>query len=268
MRTSVDFKKMAKRRLVGNYGNAAGGMLIMYAVEMVLMVPLFIILMIVSVLLADEQLWIVAIGIVIMAVVCMIAGITLMVGYVRLCYGIVAGDGGSMGDLLFAVHNHLSRFVGMLLMLSVFTIGINVVTFITAFIAGRLGHPVAGAVTGLILGMMAAILVMCRFTMSLFALIENPDMTVRDAMEFGKELIAGNLWRMVKLELSFIGIFILGYMTAGIGFIWIMPYVICTNILFYMTLKEEKYPPVYKTPEEEILEQRFNRQMPETPEYR
>lgn len=268
MRTSAELKKMAKRQLVGNYGNAAGGMLIMYVVEMVMMVPLFIILMAVSVLLAENQLWMIAIGIVIMVIVCMVVGTILMVGYTRLCYGIVAGDGGEMGDLLFAVHNRLSRFVGILLLLSVLVIGINVVTFLIVFQAGRLGHPIAGAAAGFILGTVLTILAACRFTMALFTLIENPQMTVREAMESGKELMEGNFWRMLKLELSFIGIFMLGYVTAGIGYIWIMPYVICTNILFYMTLKEEKYPPVYKTPEEEILEQRFNRQMPETPEYR
>lgn len=258
MRTSADLKHMARCALQGNYGNACGSLLLIYLVQMVLMIPIVIIVFAASVFLPENKLWIIVVIIMLMALLCMAGGMLLMVGYTRLCYRIAIGDESEMGDLLFAVRNHMSRFVGVAVVFSVLSIFFAVFILLMNVFVGMLSNPIVGFAVGFILGILFAMVVMCRFTMAFFALIENPHMTVKEAIQFGGELLRGNTWRMMKLELSFFGILILGEITAGIGFIWIMPYIICTNILFYLDVKEEKYPPVYGTLEEELLAQRFN----------
>jgi hypothetical protein len=43
----------------------------------------------------------------------------------------------------------------------------------------------------------------------------------------------GNKWKLFCLELSFIGWFILGLLTAGIGMLWVMPYITTATAGFY-----------------------------------
>lgn len=258
MRTSADLKHMARCALQGNYGNACGALLLIYLAQMVVLLPIVIILFVANMFLPEKGLGILAVVAIILILLCMAGGMLLMVGYTRLCYRIAIGDESEMGDLLFAVRNHMLRFVGVTVIFGMLSILAVVLIFLMIVLMGAIIYPTIGFFAGFILGMVFTIAIMCRFTMTFFALIENPDMTIKEAMQLGKELLRGNTWRMIKLELSFFGIIILGEITAGIGFIWIMPYIICTNILFYLNAKDEKYPPVCESLEDELLTQQFS----------
>lgn len=50
----------------------------------------------------------------------------------------------------------------------------------------------------------------------------------------------GHWWQFIRLELSFAGWFILGSLTSGIAFIFVIPYEAATLLLFYQAIKEEK----------------------------
>jgi len=54
-----------------------------------------------------------------------------------------------------------------------------------------------------------------------------------------QQLMMGNKWRYFVLQLSFIGWWILGAITFGIGFIWIFPYYKLTMVNFYRDLVEK-----------------------------
>jgi Predicted integral membrane protein len=54
-----------------------------------------------------------------------------------------------------------------------------------------------------------------------------------------QQLMMGNKWRYFVLQLSFIGWWILGAITLGIGFIWIYPYYKLTMANFYRDLIEK-----------------------------
>lgn len=54
-----------------------------------------------------------------------------------------------------------------------------------------------------------------------------------------QQLMMGNKWRYFVLQLSFLGWWILGFITLGIGFIWIFPYYKLTMVNFYRDLVEK-----------------------------
>lgn len=54
-----------------------------------------------------------------------------------------------------------------------------------------------------------------------------------------QQLMVGNKWRYFVLQLSFIGWWILGFITLGIGFIWIYPSYKLTMANFYRDLVEK-----------------------------
>lgn len=63
--------------------------------------------------------------------------------------------------------------------------------------------------------------------------IENEDMSAEEAVTESQKAMTGKRARLFWLQLSFIGWAILGAISFGIGFLWIIPYVHCATIAFY-----------------------------------
>ena len=78
-------------------------------------------------------------------------------------------------------------------------------------------------------GIMAAY----SYAMTPFILTENPDMTANEAISASKELMRGSRWRLFCLEFSFIGWGILCVLTLGIGSLWLKPYEQAAYAAFY-----------------------------------
>lgn len=76
------------------------------------------------------------------------------------------------------------------------------------------------------------------YSMAYYVLAENPELTAREALNKSKEIMNGHKMELFILQLSFIGWAILGALTFGIGFIWIMPYISATTANFYNSIKE------------------------------
>ncbi|MQS76693.1 DUF975 family protein [Companilactobacillus halodurans] len=63
--------------------------------------------------------------------------------------------------------------------------------------------------------------------------------SLTDYITRSRQLMNGNKWRYFVLQLSFIGWWILGFISLGIGFIWIYPYYKLTMANFYHDLVSE-----------------------------
>lgn len=63
--------------------------------------------------------------------------------------------------------------------------------------------------------------------------MENEDMSAKDVVEESQKTMTGKRAGLFWLQLSFIGWAILGAISFGIGFLWIIPYVQCATIAFY-----------------------------------
>lgn len=59
-----------------------------------------------------------------------------------------------------------------------------------------------------------------------------------DYVTLSRRLMDGHKWEFFMLRLSFLGWDILGWLTCGIGFIWITPYKHMTYMNYYVTLVE------------------------------
>jgi len=58
-------------------------------------------------------------------------------------------------------------------------------------------------------------------------------MSAKDVVEESQKTMTGKRAGLFWLQLSFIGWAILGAISFGIGFLWIIPYVQCATIAFY-----------------------------------
>lgn len=79
------------------------------------------------------------------------------------------------------------------------------------------------------------------YTFSLHVLIDNPEISGKDAVEKSAELMRGNIWKYICLNLSFIGWvlvcflsnFIIPLVPFLVGILFLLPYIKIAEINFY-----------------------------------
>ena len=76
-----------------------------------------------------------------------------------------------------------------------------------------------------------------RYSMAIYILHDSPEMSGIEALNQSKELMDGNKGKLFGLYFSFIGWAILCLFTAGIGYIWLFPYIKASEANFYEDLK-------------------------------
>ncbi len=88
-----------------------------------------------------------------------------------------------------------------------------------------------------------------RYSMTYFILAENPEMRASEAIHRSKEIMDGNKWRFFCLGLSFFGWALLCVFTAGIGNLFLTPYMEAANAAFYRDItasaEEIRLEPAY-----------------------
>ena len=78
-----------------------------------------------------------------------------------------------------------------------------------------------------------------QYIMVEYILADNPDISSHDALIQSREMMKGNKWRFFVLQLSFIGWVLLGFITCGIGLIFLEPYMEATYTQFYLAVKPQ-----------------------------
>jgi len=92
-------------------------------------------------------------------------------------------------------------------------------------------------------GIIAAI----SYSMTFFIIADQENITATEALSKSKSMMQGNKMRFFLLACRFIGWFIVGILTAGIGFLWIGPYYIASSAIFYEDLKKSGQTQLTKT---------------------
>ncbi len=80
------------------------------------------------------------------------------------------------------------------------------------------------------------------YSMAAYIAAENPEMSATDAITESKLLMDGNKWRLFCLDLSFIGWSILCVFTLGIGYLFLRPYREAAFAAFYREIVRERTP--------------------------
>lgn len=72
-----------------------------------------------------------------------------------------------------------------------------------------------------------------------YILVEHPEMKAIDAIHRSQDMMRGHKFDYFYLGLSFIGWAFLSIFTLGLGFLWLLPYMMTTMAAFYNDLKAE-----------------------------
>ena len=72
-----------------------------------------------------------------------------------------------------------------------------------------------------------------------FIVAENPDVHPREAVNLSRRMMDGHKWECFKLELSYLGWFILGFVTFGaVDVLWGVPYRVAAYAEYYAALRQ------------------------------
>lgn len=74
------------------------------------------------------------------------------------------------------------------------------------------------------------------YGMAEYLMADDDQLSGNDAITKSREIMSGHKFRLFCLHLSFIGWYLLGILTLGIGLIFIMPYVKAAETAFYQDL--------------------------------
>lgn len=85
-------------------------------------------------------------------------------------------------------------------------------------------------------GIIAAI----KYTMAYYIVNDNPGIGALEAITRSKEMMDGHKMRFLEMWLGFLGWFILGVMTFGLGMLYAIPYYRAAKANFYLDLKESR----------------------------
>ncbi len=97
---------------------------------------------------------------------------------------------------------------------------------------------VAGGVLLMLGGTFYSMLLSLRFALCPFLIADYPEFTPAQVLGNSKSLMHGNKWRLVCLYFSFIGWLLLGAVTCGIAYLWVLPYVHTAEAAFYDEISE------------------------------
>lgn len=78
------------------------------------------------------------------------------------------------------------------------------------------------------------------YSMASFILADNPELTAREALEESKRIMEGHKFDLFVLQLSFFWWYLLGAITFGIAYVYVVPYFESTMTNFYNEIKDRK----------------------------
>ena len=156
----------------------------------------------------------------------------------------------SMKDMLYVFHHNADRFliVGLV---------ITVISFITSlpvmFMSMNSNIPVSFIVFFSLFDLIISVIIDLFLGLSIYLLLDNPEMGAIDSMKESIRLMKGNKGRSLYITLSFLPLAFLSVFTCCIGLIWLIPYMDMTMTNFYRDIIGELNTPD-NTPINEIPE--------------
>lgn len=160
---------------------------------------------------------------------------------------IARGKAYSLNDLIYFYKHHPDRVIVATFFLAV----INLLTMLPYTIYGNMNTPAEGAsletqitwmytsIFLMLVGMIVYQILSIPLEMTYYILADKPELKGTDALKESIEMMQGNFGRYLMLKISFIPLMFLSVFTFYIALLWVLPYMIMTETMFYRDLTGE-----------------------------
>ncbi len=232
-----DYKANARATLDGSYQTVVGSVVILLLLVTVLSAPFSIMM-----LNATSYVTIVT-GIIANLIITLLATM-LFIGLKHMHLSIARGYSISFKDLFYAFKNQSNQLIKIALFFTIINyvfqiprliwaaIGTNYTDTVTYYVIFALLHLLWGILFLIVLLNHATAFELC---------LDHYEYNVSDALRQSRQMMKGHRLYYLGLHISFIGLYILGLLSLGIGFLWLIPYVVQTQESFYLNLTAYRY---------------------------
>lgn len=158
------------------------------------------------------------------------------------CYlfflNIASGQSHSAGDLFFAFRNNFGKNLTVAVATTLPQIVLLLPYQIAAYVFRTTWDPAWLLLTlvSLIVGLGIYVPVALSLAMAPLLLLDFPQYSAKEILQQSFRVTKGHKGRLFLLELSFLPLYILCVFSFGIGYLWVLPYMFLTYVLFYLDL--------------------------------
>ncbi len=226
-RSSSELKGMARGALLGHYALPIGAFVLLIGLSLLVNAILSAVF--------AQGTPLAAILNVICSFIISLLTVLFDVGYSKLLLNLSRGQETKLSDLLYCFSNHPDRMI--LLAFCVMLIGTGCyLPFILFLVLGTLINNIFLIVISILLALVGTVIymiLMLSYSQITFLYVDHPEMGVFDLMHASREIMHGNRLHYFYVVISFIGLSLLSMLPCFVGYLWLMPYMNMTLVLFY-----------------------------------
>ena len=227
--TSAQLKERARIQMTGNYGLAIA-MLVLVEVASFVASALF------SGMVSTGSLagYLISQGI--SYLLSALLGVT-NVGIALFCLNIICGQPRKISDLIYGFRTQLDKSLLLSLFVSLFSVLlVQVVQLPLFFLDITKFSSLLILYTVMILAVIAYVYASLLFSQVFYLLLDHPSLSTGEILRYSMRIMKGHKKRLLYIQLSFIPLYLLAFLTLGIGLLWVFPYQNMTAANFYLDL--------------------------------
>lgn len=252
--SSKELKKRAKQKLQGNYGLCVGVQLIMNAIITIVLVIMFFAGLIAGILgsgsiygLSGSMAeYIIIIAIVVVSMIFLVVLVSLFTpGNLKIYLNISENKPVHISDLLYGFKNKPHKFIGLNLIMFLISMVWSIpyyVVMVVAEITNYIPVMIVLLIVTYLLLLIGVTITSLYLAQAAFIFVEAPDKGIFRCFKESVEMMKGHKGSLFYINLSFMGLVLLGYCSFGIAYLWIMPYMTATLTEYYNELKPKLIP--------------------------
>ncbi len=209
MKSSSEYRAMARESLSGVWNESAVAYLVIMAIACIFSVS--------SAVVPQEILWLQGSLSGVQVAVSLLLIVPLTYGFNNAMLSLARRENSAPANDMFDYFKRdYSRSVPALLLAALAEVGLGIITLF-----------------------IGTVILQYAYAMVPYLLRDYPELTATEALRTSREMMRGHKWDLFVLDLTFIGWGILCLFTAGIGLLWLQPYVSAAHAHFYEDLKAE-----------------------------
>lgn len=162
-------------------------------------------------------------------------------GFHKILLDIYYGKSPQTADIFYCFIHNSNEFLLLSTVLSMLNTAASL-PLLFCILALPFGVPAPGMIWCICLAavfwLISTIAIELHTSFASFLLLEEPGSSVSHVLSENLRLVRGHRLELFYLILSFTGVFLLGVLSLGIGFLWILPYYNGTLLAFYRALKD------------------------------
>ncbi len=177
------------------------------------------------------------------------------IGLVFFFLNLARGKEASISNIIWAFSHHPDKTILVSLYITVLTQLCSLPLDILPYFKDRIGSSSNYLMVETLFSfvfLVGVIIVDLNYALAYYVLVDYPEYSVIDVLRNARHMMKGNKGRYFYIILTFIGWMLLcTFLTCGIGFLWLVPYIKMTDTVFYLDVigeldqPQEDIPPQY-----------------------